>query len=109
VTALTAQDRHQIDLARQLAALGSIAAVREHAGTDDTVVALAQFWGEARVTISGLTAIAERLGDRGQGQAAEDTRRLDRIRALLAGFDWEHDDRQYTLEAIGRIAEGGAR
>jgi hypothetical protein len=40
--------------------------------------------------------------------AAEDTRRLGEIRALLARFDWEHDDRQYVLEAVGRIAEGGA-
>lgn len=41
------------------------------------------------------------------GTAAEDTRRLDAIRALLARFDWEHDSRQYALEAIGRIADGG--
>jgi hypothetical protein len=37
---------------------------------------------------------------------AEDTRRLDKIRALLARFDWERDDRQLALEAIDRIAEG---
>ena len=36
-----------------------------------------------------------------------DTRRLAEIRALLARFDWEHDDRQYALEAIERIADGG--
>jgi hypothetical protein len=39
--------------------------------------------------------------------AAEDTRRLDAIRGLLARFDWERDDRQLALEAIDRIAEGG--
>jgi hypothetical protein len=38
---------------------------------------------------------------------AEDTRRLDRIRVVLAKFDWERDDRQLALEAIERIAEGG--
>jgi hypothetical protein len=38
---------------------------------------------------------------------AGDTQRLDRIRVVLAKFDWEHDDRQYALEAIERIAEGG--
>ena len=43
----------------------------------------------------------------GQASAADDTRRLDAIRALLAGFDWEHDDRQYAIEAIERIADGG--
>ena len=41
------------------------------------------------------------------GAAAEDTRRLDRIRVVLAKFDWEHDDRQLALEAIDRIADGG--
>jgi len=39
--------------------------------------------------------------------AAEDTRRLDVIRGVLAAFDWEHDDRQLALEAIDRIADGG--
>ena len=38
--------------------------------------------------------------------SAEDTRRLDAIRGLLARFDWEHDDRQLALEAIERIADG---
>jgi hypothetical protein len=41
------------------------------------------------------------------GDPAEDTRRLEAIRAVLAGFDWEHDDRQYALEEIERIAGGG--
>ena len=40
--------------------------------------------------------------------ASEDSRRLGEIRALLAGFDWEHGDRQYALEKIERIADGGA-
>ena len=38
-----------------------------------------------------------------EDQAAEDVRRLDRIRVVLAKFDWEHDDRQLALEAIERI------
>ena len=37
----------------------------------------------------------------------ENARRLSEIRAILAAFDWEHDDRQLALEAIERIAEGG--
>ena len=28
------------------------------------------------------------------------------VRAVLAAFDWEHDDRQLTLEAIERIVDG---
>jgi hypothetical protein len=39
--------------------------------------------------------------------AAEAVRRLNEIRSILAGFDWEHDDRQLALEAIERIAFGG--
>ena len=42
-----------------------------------------------------------------EDQAGEDTRRLDRIRVVLAKFDWEHDDRQFALEAIERIVDGG--
>lgn len=41
-----------------------------------------------------------------EDDVAGDTRRLADIRALLARFDWEHDDRQLALEAIERIAEG---
>ena len=39
--------------------------------------------------------------------APEDARRLNAIREVLNHFDWELDDRQYPLEAIERIAEGG--
>ncbi len=38
--------------------------------------------------------------------AAGDSRRLAAIRDVLARFDWEHDDRQFALEEIERIAEG---
>jgi hypothetical protein len=41
------------------------------------------------------------------GGEVDDTRRLDRIRVVLAKFNWEHDDRQLALEAIERIADGG--
>jgi hypothetical protein len=33
--------------------------------------------------------------------------RLEEIRATLAAFDWEMDDRQLALEAIDRIVNGG--
>jgi hypothetical protein len=32
---------------------------------------------------------------------------LVKVRGLLAGFDWEHHDRQIALEAIERIVTGG--
>jgi hypothetical protein len=97
VTALTAQDRHVIGLARELAAFSADAV--EQRGPHYTV-------GQAQEVIGQLLATIERLGGE-QDQAAGDTRRLDRIRAVLAGFDWEHDDRQLALEAIERIADGG--
>lgn len=31
---------------------------------------------------------------------------LDRVRRVLAGFDWEHDDRQLALEEIDDIVNG---
>ncbi len=118
MTALSAQDRHVIDLARQLAALATVAAVREHASTDDTTLALAHFWGAARVSLADLAAVAERLGD-DEGQADEDTRRLgesratvaafDEVARILAAFDCEHDDRQLALEAIERVVLTGGQ
>jgi hypothetical protein len=44
--------------------------------------------------------------DQAAAPVAGDTRRLAAIRALLARFDWERDDRQLALEAIDRIADG---
>jgi len=115
VSALSARDRHVIDLARQLAALATIAAVREHGGTDDTTLALAHFWGAARVSLADLAAIAERLGG-DEDQAAGDTRRhcatlaaFDEVARILAAFDWEHDDRQLALKAIERVVLTGGQ
>jgi hypothetical protein len=34
-------------------------------------------------------------------------RQLAEVRAVLAAFDWEFDDRQYALEHIERIVTGG--
>jgi hypothetical protein len=73
-------------------------------------------WAEGQHTYAGMSdtvyaAALERAGEpdaAGEpGTAAEDSRRLDRIRVLLARFDWEHDDRQLALEAIERIVDGG--
>ena len=36
----------------------------------------------------------------------DEARQLAQVRAVLAAFDWEHDDRQYALEHIERIAGG---
>jgi hypothetical protein len=64
---------------------------------------------DAPRTISDLAAVAlahavtALAGGVSDGSAG---RRLDRIRALLAGFDWELADRRYALETIERIAKG---
>jgi hypothetical protein len=73
-------------------------------------------WAEGQHKYAGMSdadyaAALERAGGTDTaarpGTAAEDTRRLDRVRVLLARFDWEHDDRQLALEAIDRIVDGG--
>ena len=47
-----------------------------------------------------LEVIDESEGDAGQ---------LAEVRAVLDGFDWKRDDRQYALEKIEQIVTGGAR
>ena len=78
-----------------------------------------EHWSEADQILSGesceygcphkmrLVARAQVHATLALAVAAEDTRRLNAIRGVLAAFDWEHDDRQLALEAIGRIADGG--
>jgi hypothetical protein len=61
----------------------------------------------AEVSAQAAQELGQLLGLGDEDQAAEDTRRLDAIRGVLAAFDWEHDDRQLALEAIDRIADGG--
>lgn len=39
----------------------------------------------------------------------DEGRQLAEIRAVLAAFDWEFDDRQYALEHIERIVTGGTQ
>lgn len=67
------------------------AAAIETDGHDDSMSA----WHQRQAQVHATLALA-----------AEDTRRLAAIRDLLHHFDWEHDDRQYALEAIERIADG---
>jgi hypothetical protein len=37
----------------------------------------------------------------------DDGAKLAAVRSVLSAFDWEHDDRQYALEAIERIVMHG--
>ena len=109
MTALSGADRSLINRARALASARGVDAFRVVTGQqdqahDDVVYLVAL--GEAQFLLRELAALAERLGG-DEDQADDDTQRLDKIRALLARFDWEHDDRQLALEAIDRIAEGG--
>ena len=72
-----------------------------------------QYAGTGRFGLddAGYTAALEAAGEPGPAATteatAEDTRRIQAIRAVLARFDWETSDRQYALKAIERIAEGG--
>jgi hypothetical protein len=62
--------------------------------------------GDARPA-EGDQAVAEVVA--GALAAAEDAAdRLSAIRGLLAVHDWGRDDLQYALEAVDRIASGGA-
>jgi hypothetical protein len=103
VTALTDDDRRVIARARKLAAALTLDEVRAVTGMEcrDTALVDADALALAQHLLGELASIAER-----PGEVAEDTRRLDAIRGLLARFDWEHGDRQLALEAIDRIAGG---
>ena len=94
MTGPTGADRRRIDEARELAALVTPDAVRERfpGWGDDLLPAYVEAFTTARYVLGDLAATAERL---------------DRIRVVLAKFDWEHDDRQLALEAIERIVDGG--
>jgi hypothetical protein len=89
--------RRRITEARELAGLVTASAVIARFprwGNDwngALLPAYVEAFTTARYALDGLAALAERL---------------DGIRALLARFDWEHDDRQLALEAIERIADG---
>ena len=101
---LTDSERRAIGEARKVATLRTDD-IREYTGDDDRTMAYAVAFGRAQWHLNDLLRLVERLA--AEDQAAEDTRRLGEIRKVLAHFDWEHDDRQYALEAIERITEGG--
>ena len=103
---LTGAERRAIDEARKVATVRT-ADIREYTGDDDMLMAYAVAFGRAQWHLNDLLRLVERLAVGDEDQAAEDTRRLNEIRKLLAGFDWEYHDRQLALEAIERIAEGG--
>jgi hypothetical protein len=106
---LTTADRSLINRARALASARGVDAFRVATGMQDQAdddLVYSGALGDAQALLGQLAALAERLGS--GDQAGEDTRRLNEIRDLLAGFDWEYHDRQLALEAIDRIvSEGG--
>lgn len=59
-SALTDLDREHIARARQLADLGSVDAIRQHTGEDDTMTALVNLLGETRWLLCELANAAER-------------------------------------------------
>jgi hypothetical protein len=108
VTGLDDRDRRNIANASELADANSESEITSAIGPADDVsysALIGRAFARAQVEMRLLLEIIERLDD-DEALAAEDTRRLADIRALLAAFDWEHDDRQLALEAIERIAAG---
>jgi hypothetical protein len=106
VTGLTARDRDIIGRARELAdtiGVADFSRITGHREDDEPAAVFANALGRAQSLLAELVAIAER-----PGSEAEDTRRLAEIRAVLAAFNCEFDDRQYVLEQIERIVEGGS-
>ena len=102
------------DAARAGARWEQVAAARNT--TAGAAQAAYREWAEGQHRYAGMgddeyAAAIERAGAPqpvpAPGDAAEDTRRLDAIRELLSHFDWEHGNRQYALEAVERIADGG--
>jgi hypothetical protein len=105
---ITAAGRSLINRARALSSARGTEALRIVVESDasDPAQVLAEALGTAQFYMGELAALVERLGG-GEDQGAEDTRRLNAIREVLAHFDWEFHDRQLALEAIERIVEGG--
>jgi hypothetical protein len=105
VNALTEYDRGLIARARALTAMSGDEIRARWGDGDEDRGAYAAAFGSAQAYIEELARIAERC-DGTMPRTAEDTWRLGEIRALLARFDWERDDRQLALEAVERIADG---
>ena len=56
---------------------------------------------------STVAVVCGLIGQAREAATGADARMVAEVRAVLAAFDWEHDDRQLALEAIERIADGG--
>jgi hypothetical protein len=61
----------------------------------------------AKVAFRLADAIRQLLALIDEGEA--DGAQLAEVRAIIAAFDWEQDDRQYALEKIKQIVTGGGR
>ena len=101
---LTGDDRRIIAQSRALAEL-SHDGICARFPEEESRTAYARALGAAQFFLGELAGLTERLSA-AEPSPPGDTRRLGEIRALLAAFDWEHDDRQYALEAVERIAGG---
>ena len=67
--------------------------------------------GMLEIHVQRLLEVIDELTGAGAVSApeqADDARMVGEVRAVLAAFDWEVDDRQYALEAIERLVLGGA-
>ena len=61
-------------------------------------------WGLLKPHVEELLALVGELAEASSAPDQDaDARMVGEVRAVLAAFDWEQDDRQYALEAIERI------
>jgi hypothetical protein len=65
-------------------------------------------WTDPVNTIGHLAAAVRMLLEYVDQDDDDSAGKLAAVRAVLARFDWEHDDRQYALEEIDRIAGGAS-
>jgi hypothetical protein len=85
--------------ARRTAAAAVLGDYLREAGTADSV-GLALWAGRLGNMLGELLAALEFGSDQEAAQLGE-------VRRVLAAFDWETDDRQYALERIDGIVNGG--
>lgn len=107
---LTVRQREIVTQATEMLILTAAAIAAGMRGVDlnDREAVYQAAYSLTKVRLGMALAVVDELAITGPvpGQDA-DARMVGEVRAVLAAFDWEHDDRQYALEAIERIVLAG--
>ena len=92
---------------RQMLEAACAAASVELGAYDRRVLAWLAGWEpQVCAVVAGLIG---RAHDAGRARVTATVAAFDRVAAVLAAFDWEHDDRQDALEEIERIVLTGGQ